>query len=158
MKKLLIIYGSYGSGHKSIAEAIGNYFTDNSNDYEVKIFDIAKYANFSGKVSLKVFDFVINHRTELLFNISYELVDNKLAAYSQVPIVKKSFDNEKTRREISELNPDITISPSNYEDGASFNFGPIEVSSDNYDTVTVHSLEGGSYTVYYGCKRKGRNN
>ncbi len=48
------------------------------------------------------------------------------------------------------INPDITISSSNYEDGASYNFGSIEVSSDNYDTVTVHSLEGGSYTIYYG--------
>ncbi len=48
------------------------------------------------------------------------------------------------------IDPDITISSSNYEDGASYNFGSIEVSSDNYDTVTVHSLKGGSYTIYYG--------
>ncbi len=144
MKKLLIIYGSYGSGHKSIAEAIGNYFTDNSNDYEVKIFDIAKYANFSGKVSLKVFDFVINHRTELLFNISYELVDNKLAAYSQVPIVKKSFDNEKTRREISEFNPDITISTHYYGEAIISYYNKLGICNSKMMTVltdyTYHKI------------------
>ena len=110
MKKLLIIYGSYGSGHKTIAEAINNYINKYSNDFEIKVLDVTKYSNISGKVSMKIFDSIIKHRAEKLFNICYELVDNKLGIFAEGKFVKKSFDNKRMRREITSFNPDITIS------------------------------------------------
>ena len=47
MKKILITYGMYGSGHKSIASYIKNYFEQHS-DYEVKVLNITDYSNFWG--------------------------------------------------------------------------------------------------------------
>lgn len=110
MKKLLIIYGSYGSGHKTIAEAIASYFSNFGKDYEIKLLDVTKYSNISGKASIKLFDLIINHRAELMFNFCYELVDNKVGVYGEKLFVKRSFDNKRMRNDIKKFNPDITIS------------------------------------------------
>lgn len=109
MKKILFIYGSYGSGHKSIAEAIASYFEENS-EYEIKILDVAKYSNFSGRATLKLFDYVANHRRELFFNSLYEIFDNKLISLTQGNSARRYFDNKHLRKEIKDFNPDLTIS------------------------------------------------
>ena len=36
MKKVLITYASFGSGHKTVAEYVYDYFKENGSDYEVK--------------------------------------------------------------------------------------------------------------------------
>ena len=41
-KKVLITYATYGSGHKSVASYIYDYFIKHS-DYEVKILDLLDY-------------------------------------------------------------------------------------------------------------------
>ena len=48
------------------------------------------------------------------------------------------------------IDSSITISSENYGDGASHNFGPVDISSGNNNTATVNTTEGGSYTIYYG--------
>lgn len=110
MKRILIIYAPFGSGHKSIASYIANYFEEISNDYEIKVLDVAKYANMLGKMSVKGFDFVINHRKNLLFSLIYDSTNNKVATLNQMAICKKAFDNPKIRSEIVGFNPDLTIS------------------------------------------------
>ena len=100
MKKILIIYAPFGSGHKSIASYIANYFEEVTNDYEIKVLDVAKYANMLGKASIKGFDFVINHRTNHLFSLIYDTTNNKIATLNQMTICKRAFDNSKIRKEI----------------------------------------------------------
>ena len=46
-KRILITYGSYGSGHKTIANYIKNYIEDNY-DYEIKILDFTEHSNIIG--------------------------------------------------------------------------------------------------------------
>ena len=108
-KKILIIYAPYGSGHKSIADKINNYFIENS-DFEIKVLDVAKYSNLLGKISIKLFDMTIKHSFHKTFSFIYDLADNRLASLSQMKLVKKLFDNQKLRDEIVEFNPDLTIS------------------------------------------------
>lgn len=108
-KKVLIIYAPYGSGHKSIADKINNYFLENS-DLEVKVLDVAKYSNFLGKASIKIFDVFIKHSFHKTFSFIYDLANNKFASLSQMKLVKKLFDNQKLRDEIVSFNPDLTIS------------------------------------------------
>ena len=108
-KKVLIIYAPYGSGHKSIADKINNYFEENS-DLEIKVLDVAKYSNILGKASIKMFDIVTKHSFHKTFSFIYDIADNKLASLSQMKLVKKLFDNEKLRKEIIDFNPDLTIS------------------------------------------------
>lgn len=109
-KRVLIIYAPYGSGHKSIADKINNYFEENS-DLEIKVLDVAKYSNILGKASIKMFDIVTKHSFHKTFSFIYDIADNKLASLSQMKLVKKLFDNEKLRKEIVDFNPDLTISP-----------------------------------------------
>lgn len=110
MKRVLIIYAPYGSGHKTIANYIGNYFEENDDNIEIKILDVAKYANALGKLSIKGFDFVIKHRTSNLFSFIYDVADNSLASFNQFKVMKKAFDNAKIRKEIVDFSPDLTIS------------------------------------------------
>lgn len=110
MKKILIIYAPYGSGHKSIAEYIANYLEEQKEPYEIKVLDVAKYANLLGKLSVKGFDFVIKYRTNHLFSFIYDIVDNKIGSMNQFLAVKKAFDNPNIREEIIGFNPDLTIS------------------------------------------------
>ncbi len=110
MKKILIIYAPFGSGHKSIASYIANYFQNVNHDYEIKVLDVAKYANMLGKAGVKGFNFVINHRKNILFSFIYDSTNNKFETLNQMNICKKAFDNPKIRKEIVGFNPDLTIS------------------------------------------------
>lgn len=108
-KKVLIIYAPYGSGHKSIAEKINNYFVENS-DLEVKVLDVAKYSNILGRASIKIFDIFTRHSFHKTFSFIYDIADNRLASLQQMKLVKKLFDNQSLRDEIVSFNPDLTIS------------------------------------------------
>ena len=108
-KRVLIIYAPYGSGHKSIADKINNYLEEHS-DLETKVFDVAKYSNLLGKLSIRIFDVFTRHSFHKTFSFIYDIADNRLASLSQMKLVKKAFDNEKLRKEIADFNPDLTIS------------------------------------------------
>ncbi len=45
MKKILILYGSYGGGHLSAARAIYNYIKENYEDVKIEILDCMEYIN-----------------------------------------------------------------------------------------------------------------
>lgn len=108
-KKILITYAPYGSGHKSMAQNIYNYFSDFS-DYEVNLLDIAKYSNFLGRFTIKAFDLIIKKRFYKTFNFIYDVANNKIACLNQMKNMKRLFDNDNLRREIVDFNPDMVIS------------------------------------------------
>ncbi len=109
MKKVLITYSSYGSGHKSIAQYIKKYFDEHAEDCEVKLVNITDYCNFFGRLSVKFFNVVINHRAEHFFDACYEMIDNKLVSRYQDHCAKLFFDNKRLRQEIMGFQPDISI-------------------------------------------------
>lgn len=108
-KRVLIIYAPYGTGHKTVANNISDYFNE-KNKFEVKVLDVAKFANILGKASIKGFSYIMKHRKKTLFNFIYEAADNKVGSFNQIALVKKCFDNPRIRSEIIDYNPDITIS------------------------------------------------
>ena len=57
MKKILVLYGSYGGGHLSAAKSIQNYFeTNHKEDIEIKIIDCIEYINkYINKVSTEAY-------------------------------------------------------------------------------------------------------
>ncbi len=113
MKKILIIYATYGSGHKSVANNIYEQMK-NIPDVNVKLLDLTDYANYLGILSFKAFDFVIKHRSELLFNASYEMIDHKFAAFQQKRISRLFFDNKKIRNSFKDFQPDLLIATHYY--------------------------------------------
>lgn len=109
-KKILVVYARYGSGHKAIGEYVAKYIEEHNKKAEVKVLDITDYGNFLGKISVKIMDWVCKTRPEFLFDFCYELMDHKISSLGHNTFSKKSYDNEKLRKEICDFNPDITIS------------------------------------------------
>ncbi len=108
-KKILVMYARYGSGHKAIAEYVASYIATH-NDFDVKMIDITDYGNILAKFTVKTFDFVLNHHHEMLFNMGYELADNRLTSLGNGLLTSKFYDSKKLRDEIVTFNPDVTIS------------------------------------------------
>lgn len=107
-KRILIPYATYGSGHKTIANYIKNYFEENG-EYECKTIDLINYSiPVLGSFSKKLSEFLMTSLPNI-WSLIYFIFDNKLTAYISGKINLKLFDNKKLRKEISNFNPDITI-------------------------------------------------
>lgn len=109
-KRILVMYARYGSGHKTIAEYVAKYIEEHNKNAEVMLMDMTDYANGIGKITVKLFDFVLKHRTEKIFDTCYELMDHKLSSVGHNKLARQSYDNKNLRRIISNFNPDVTIS------------------------------------------------
>jgi len=108
-KKILIPYATYGSGHKSIAFYIKDYF-ESTGKYECLTVDLldyslpflGKFTRFSSNNLMTKFPFI--------WSLLYFSFDNKLSTYLTSNMTIKLFDNKKLKRKVSEFDPDITIS------------------------------------------------
>jgi len=108
-KKILIPYATYGSGHKSIALYIKNYF-ESTGKYECLTIDLldyslpflGKFTRFSSNNLMSKFPF--------FWSLLYFGFDNKLSTYITSNMTIKMFDNKKLKSKVIEFDPDITIS------------------------------------------------
>ena len=108
-KKILITYASYGSGHKTVANYIYDYFKEHGNDkYEVKIIDVMDYASLFGRLTVKIFNINFIIPNSIPSTISYELTDNKIIT-KPYRIYTKACLNKKLQNDLLEYNPDILI-------------------------------------------------
>ena len=108
-KKLLITYASFGSGHKTVAEYVYDYFKNNSCEYEIKLIDVMDYGNLIAKFNLWCFNLNFKFQNELAFTIGYEISDTKLITSTYKEITNLFFKSE-LKKDILEFNPDILIS------------------------------------------------
>ncbi len=108
-KRVLILYATYGSGHKTVAQYLENYFLENNKEIEIKCMDILDYANVTGKISKVLFEFQIKYRTKIIFNAIYALFNNKVTT-SPYKAVTRLFFNKNLKKVIKEFNPDLIIS------------------------------------------------
>lgn len=127
-KKILITYASYGSGHKTVANYIYEYFKEHG-DYDLKIVDVMDYASPIGKINLKLFNMIFKFQFSLPATIGYELSDNKIVT-APYKIYTKACLNKKLQKDFLEYNPDLLI--------ATHFFGGIMMGSINkkYHTKT----------------------
>ncbi|MBQ8892068.1 MAG: glycosyltransferase [Bacilli bacterium] len=109
MKKILITYASYGSGHKSVANYVKDYFEEHSNEFEIKVIDVMDYGNLFAKISQKMFNLNFKFQNSIPSTIGYEISDNKLitAPYKEIT---QSLLKSKLKDDILEFNPDVMIS------------------------------------------------
>ena len=109
--KLLIFYASYGNGHKSIAKYIENYFSNNSDNYEILTVDILENtSHFMGPFTRKIGSKIVLARVPIIWGMLYRFFDHRYSTYGSDKILSKLFDNKKLQKKIKEFNPDITIS------------------------------------------------
>lgn len=109
-KRVLITYATYGSGHKTVANYIYEYFTKHSN-YEVKVIDLMDYENIVGLISKKAFEQNFKSKiSSVVFSVIYTLFDNKTATLPYKQVTQAIFKNKKLKEDIIEFNPDLLIS------------------------------------------------
>lgn len=107
-KRILILYATYGSGHKSIAEYIKNYFESNG-EYECMTLDLISYSlPIIGNFTKKGNEFLMT-KIPSIWSLLYFAFDNKLSAYISGNISPKMFKNKLLKNTIEKFNPDITI-------------------------------------------------
>lgn len=107
MKKLLITYASYGSGHKSVALYIKDYFENKG--YDVKTIDILNYSlPFLGAFSKIANEFLMT-KIPSLWSLLYFGFDNRLTGTLYQKLSLKLYDNKKLRKDICNFAPDMVI-------------------------------------------------
>ena len=109
MTKILITYASYGSGHKSVAEYIEEYFKEHDKNFEIKVMDVMEYGSIIGKLNQKMFHLNFKFQNSISSTIGYEISDNKFVTAPYKEITKLLLKS-KIKDEILEFNPDILIS------------------------------------------------
>jgi len=109
MKKILIMYASYGMGHKKIAEYVENYFKENGN-FIIETIDILQSSTpFLGDLSKKTFE-KINFSIPFIYDFLYNAFNRKLSLFPKNTIILSWFRNKKLTNKIIEYNPDLVIS------------------------------------------------
>lgn len=107
-KKLLVMYATYGTGHKSIAKYIDDYFTV-SNEYEVLEIDILQYANpILGAFTNKFYNNVM-YKFPLLWSMIYYMTDVPIAGKMSAKLQSRVVSSKKIKKVILDFNPDIVI-------------------------------------------------
>ena len=107
-KKLLIIYATYGTGHKSIANYIDDYFT-NSGEYETLNIDLLDYSKKTlGKFTSGFYNFTQKH-APFLWEVLYRVTSTKHAGTVSAKLQSKVVSSKKISSVIKGFNPDIVI-------------------------------------------------
>ena len=111
MKKILIMYATYGTGHKSIARYVEEYFKSHNDDIEIKNIDLLDYVMpHIGSMTAKVSNKIILANNPLVWGMIYKFFDSKITTFGTYRLISKFFDTEKLREEVISYNPDLVIS------------------------------------------------
>ena len=109
MKKVLIVYASYGNGHKAIANYIANYLKEQDQFLEVATLDILTYSmKIVGKISQKVNLFFML-KTPYIHNMFYNITSTKVGGDVIDSLSTTIFKNKRMKKQISNYNPDLVI-------------------------------------------------
>ena len=109
MKKVLIIYASYGNGHKAIANYIGSYLKENDEKLEVATLDILTYSmKVVGKISQKVNLFFML-KTPYIHNMFYNITSTKVGGDFIDSISTTIFKNKRMKKQIANFDPDLVV-------------------------------------------------
>ena len=117
--KLLITYASYGSGHKSVAEYVEDYFKEHSDNFEVKIIDVMDYASVIAKIDQKIFNLNFKYQTSIYSSIGYEISDNKIVTAPYKEITK--INVEKPNIFVENMNDSSLVNKQNSNDFVTYN-------------------------------------
>lgn len=110
-KKILIAYATYGSGHKTVAEYIYEYFKKNNpqEELDIRIIDILDYSNKLGDLSKNLFEKNFQLKGNFIFNTIYEFFDHRVTTIPYKFITRTLFAKD-LEDYIIDFEPDILIS------------------------------------------------
>lgn len=108
-KKILIVYATYGSGHKAIANYVANYLKDENKNYEIATLDMINYSmSVVGSISQKINNFFML-KTPIIHNIFYNISSTKIGGDFFDDVSLTLFKNKKMENQIVKFNPDLVI-------------------------------------------------
>ena len=109
-KRILIIYATYGSGHKAIANYIKKYFSNKNTDLEILTLDILEYSMpLIGKISKRVSEYIML-KHPVVWDIVCKISDVKPNAILTEKAFLTLYKNKSLKKIIKDFNPDLTIS------------------------------------------------
>lgn len=115
MKKLLVLYASYGSGHKSIGLNIKKYYEEKG--YEVMDIDLLTYSlPILGKVTKNISEIIMTNIPSV-WSILFYAFDNRLTGTIYQKVSLKLFDNKRLREQIVNFHPDLVVATHFYGSG-----------------------------------------
>ena len=108
-KKILIVYATYGTGHKAIANYVANYLKTQDKNLEIATLDIVSYSmNIIGSISQKINNFFML-KTPKIHNFFYNVSATKVGGDFIDNISLTIFKNKKMEKQITNFNPDLVI-------------------------------------------------
>ena len=110
-KKVLIAYATYGSGNKTVAEYICEYFKKNNSkeELDIRIIDVLDYSNKLGDLSKNLFEKNFQLKGNFIFNTVYEFFDHRITTIPYKFITRTLFAKD-LEDYIIDFEPDILIS------------------------------------------------
>ena len=109
MKRVLVIYATYGSGHKAIAKYIKDYFMSKDEHLEVDTMDIMDYSKKSGIISKKISEnLMLKH--PIIWNILFRWADHKYSSKLTNKVSLNWFNKKELENAVIRFKPDIVIS------------------------------------------------
>ena len=111
MKKILIMYATYGTGHKSIARYVEEYFKKNNEKIEIRNIDLLDYVMPKiGKATTKISNRIILSGNPIIWGTIYKFFDSKITTFGTYRLISKFFDTESLKEEVVNYMPDLVIS------------------------------------------------
>lgn len=110
-KRILLVYATYGTGHKTIAKYVETYFKEKNENIEILSIDLLLYSlPILGSFSQKVSNKMILSKNPIVWSCVYNLYNNKFSVKTSNKIIINLFNNKKLKKMIMDYNPDLTIS------------------------------------------------
>ena len=108
-KKILILYASYGTGHKKIAEYIATYFKNKNKNLDICTLDIITYSmKRVGKWSQKTNSFLML-KMPVIHDLFYRFFNHKYLVNLGTSGSLVLFKNKRMAEKIGGFDPDICI-------------------------------------------------
>lgn len=117
MNKVLIIYATYGSGHKAIAKYINNYFYNKNPNLEIKMIDMIDYSKKTGILSKRISENLML-KMPFVWSALFKWADHKYTSRFTNRVSLNWFSKDDLIKDIKAFNPDLVISTHFY--GSSF--------------------------------------
>lgn len=110
-KKVLIVYATYGNGHKMVANYIEDGFKRKDNNLEIETIDILDYSSpFIKVASKKLFEKTMFSKIPIIWELAYKWYNNKYRSIGTKKLCYQLYDKKSLRKKIEQFNPDIVIS------------------------------------------------
>lgn len=108
MEKVLILYGSYGGGHKSAANAIKQYIEQNYKEKQVEMIDCIEYiSKFVNKLTIDVYNQIAKKAPWVWKKVYF---NSEKGALSKISNGSNALMSKKLYHLIEKENPDLIIS------------------------------------------------